>query len=129
MRPKTKLIVAKPWVFVPARELSSFSDVTPGLYYRTEECVAQVPCPACGSEIGEPCKGKLRTYKVQACRERKSAACEDWIPRSGVQLARVEVHFNDLGDSRGPGKVVQHECVKVCWPVREKTIEELGGRK
>jgi hypothetical protein len=123
VNPKTRLIVAKPWVFIPARDLSPFHGATPGLYYRSDLCVAQAPCPDCGSKIGEPCKGKLRTYRVGSCRARKHAGQGDHLSRP-VHLARVEVHFNDLdpwfGKSRG-----QHECVKICWPVRERTQEEL----
>ena len=124
MTPKTKVIVAHPWVFIPARELSSFQATTPGLYFRTSICVVQADCPKCDSKIGEPCKGKLRAYQAQPHREREWEAAKDKLPRPG-RLARVEIHFNDLDSCYGPGSTGQHESVKVCWPVKERAVASL----
>jgi len=127
MNPKTRLIVAKPWVFIPASALSPFTDATPGLYYRCDMSIAQAPCPKCGSEIGEPCRGKLRSYAVAACHDRKIAANGDRLPGPS-NLARIEIHFNDLEPWYGPDSKGQHESIKICWPVVEKSVEELGGQ-
>jgi hypothetical protein len=70
-----------------------------GRWMRTDRAVVEVPCPACSSVCGEPCKGALVTYSVQTHFKRRRAWTEERRRRLAEARdveARRQEYIDDL---------------------------------
>lgn len=69
-----------------------------GRYVRTDPCVVRVPCPACGSVVGEPCRNKQNgTYWASTHADRRTAGDKR---RLGSLLAELSDKVDTLDGAR-----------------------------